>query len=236
MNDAMIDAMAQRLAWLERRFRRWKLTGLGFASLAAIFLLLGAGRQAQPQGLQADRMAVRDLEAQRIVLKDDHGVPGSRWNPAMVSPRCYFEGPPGNREHGLYHILFVVNRDGVPVPTFTGKDNGTVMLGVNPAGEPHLTLSGKRGALTYRTSETGSPQLMLWDKDGRGRIRLGLKPDGSPAIEPSTKKSPRLHKTRATRRSHKRPRRPNRTGTAQKLGVPRAKSSCPGLRGPTEPD
>jgi hypothetical protein len=183
MNDAMIDVMAERLARLERGCRRWKLIGLGFTSLAAMLLLLGAGRQAQPQGLQADRIAVRDLEAQRIVLKDDHGVRWFTLESRDGIPQMMFEGPPGNRNRGLYHILFVVNRDGVPYLTFTGKDNGTVMLGVNPSGEPHLTLSGKRGALTYRTSETGSPQLMLWDKDGRGRIRLGLKPDGSPAIE-----------------------------------------------------
>ena len=67
--------------------------------------------------------------------------------------------------------------------TFTGKDNGTVMFGVNPAGEPHLSLSGKSGALTYKTTETGSPELMLWDKNGQGRIRLGLKPGGTAAVE-----------------------------------------------------
>ncbi len=183
MNNPTIEMMAARLGRLERDCRRWKLAWLGLASIAAISFLVGAGRQGQPTGLQADRITVRDLEAQRIVLKDEHGVRWFYLESRDGIPQMAFEGPPGALGRGIYHIQLVVNRDGVPYMTFTGKDNGTVMLGVNPAGDPHLSLSGKSGALTYKTTETGSPELMLWDKNNRGRIRLGLKPSGTAAVE-----------------------------------------------------
>jgi hypothetical protein len=185
MNEPTFDLIKNRVARLERECRHWRLAWFALVSVAAVVCIVGAGRQAQqPAGLNADRLVVRDLEAQRIVLKDEHGARWFYLESKDGIPQMGFEGHPGGKERGIYHIQLIVNRDGVPYMTMTGKDGeGGMLLGVNPAGEPHLSLSGKAGALTFRTAETGSPQLMLWDKDNRARIRVGLKPNGSAAVE-----------------------------------------------------
>ena len=94
MSDSTFDMMAARLGQLERDCRRWKLAWLALASIAGISFLVGAGRQGQPTGLQADRIAVRELEAQRIVLKDEHGVRWFSLESRDGIPQMAFEGPP----------------------------------------------------------------------------------------------------------------------------------------------
>lgn len=160
----MVRTTDERLDRLERECRRWRRIGIGLAVFGAITLLAGGG---VPGFLQADRLSVGNLEAQRIVLKDERG-----------------------------RLWFVLeNRGGIPQmsirePIEDGKheDGGLLAFGVNPAGKHHLTLSGKGGMTMLGMGDDGSPRMMLWDGEGWGRVRVRLKPDGSGAVEVLDKK------------------------------------------------
>jgi len=178
---------------LERECRVWRMAGIGATAFAALVALAGSARQAEvPKVPQFERLAIRDLEAGRIVLKDEQGRRWFTLESRDGVPAMFFEGPPDGQDRrlsdgqsrGPHHIELVMNRDGVPYMAFNGgKDRGTVMFGVGPAGKPHLTLLGKGGAMTLGMGEDGLPQLGLWDKEGRQRVRLGLKPDESGGFE-----------------------------------------------------
>lgn len=72
MSEPSIEVLAERLGRLERECRRWRLLGgVGGAALA-IMLLAGGVREAAEAGpRRVGRLTVDELEARRIVLKDE---------------------------------------------------------------------------------------------------------------------------------------------------------------------
>ena len=162
MNGSGNDPLAQRVERLERAYLRWRCFGIAAIFVGGIVVLAGGANQAEGRrDLQADRFTVRDLEARRIILTDRDGRRWFRLEAPDGVPQMAIEA-----EGGEYRILLVSNRGDVPYMSFQGKDRGAVMLGVNPAGEPHLSLGGKGGLLQLGMGEDGSPLLMLWGQGG----------------------------------------------------------------------
>jgi len=175
----------ERLNHLERECRQWKRAVVGLGAFGAITLLAGGG---VPGFLQADRLSVGNLEAQRIVLKDERGRLWFVLENRGGVPQMSIREPVEDGKRGSGGVLLYLNQDGVRYMSLSGKDGGLLAFGVGPAGKPHLTLSGKGGMTTLGMADDGSPRVMLWDGEGWGRVRVRLKPDGSGAVEVLDKK------------------------------------------------
>lgn len=219
MSEISNEALARRLARMEGECRRWTLLGCGAVSIAAVLIAAGGARPSdEPADPGAERIVVGELEAKRIVLKDEagdewfrlerrsgvtqmemHGADLAR--PRPERPVC--DERPRVQEHigretaRPARILFVVNKDATPYIAVTGHDGASTTIGVSPGGEAYVSTSGMNGStgLWAAGSAKGETGVRVRDAGGREPIRPGLRRDGTAAFEMQESTTPIRHKT-----------------------------------------
>jgi hypothetical protein len=156
-------ALVERLERVERENRRWKVIGIGIATLMGLALLMGA---AKPR--------VQDeVRARRFTLVDSKGkLQGFLGFSALGSPTLFlFDNPTvtlfDSERRPRVQLAGGVVESGLRLYTKNGDPLADLYI---ESGEwPRLALYDKsqRRRVALQVLPTGSPELMLKEKDGK---------------------------------------------------------------------
>lgn len=157
-----IDAMAERIGRLERANRR-------MAAALAASLLVGFAVVA----LGAGGHGAKDIEAQRITLRDSSGEARAELGITPVGPRLIFFDAGGMERFCVEPAV-----DGCTVmriATGEGGSRRSITLRAAPDGWSTLSFSDdeRRERLALGLAYDGEPRLRMYTPEGRSRVSLG---------------------------------------------------------------
>jgi hypothetical protein len=164
-----LDAMAARLARVERTCRRWKLAGAGLATSFLLLVAMAAAREGQI------------IEAEHFVHRDADGAIRAAWamRPDKTPGLGLFDA------EGKPRLSLDVATDGAPgVNLYDADGSLRAALAVRPDGTPGHCLADPRGKIrvSLDLGEDGTSGANLYSTDGTLRAALAIRRDGTPAL------------------------------------------------------
>jgi hypothetical protein len=175
MNKSGIEAIAGRIAHLEREVRLWKRGAAAMLAMLGVLVVLGSANgtgKARASGSDAKELTVSKLTVvdeqgkPRITLADPNGVPEMRFMD----------------EHGRDRAYLMVSSDGASFRLLDTNQNIRTSLGFSDFGEhtSYLMLWNERDSEARATLivDSNSSTLSLPDRQGTPRAVLSARKDG----------------------------------------------------------
>jgi hypothetical protein len=178
MDELTFETWAARLAHLEQecgrlkqQARLWKRAGGVVLAAVIVVTIVGAGRDAVPKTIEAERFVLRGKHAEELVRLEE--IPDE--GPSLT----FFD------HRGKQRINMMIASDGkASVGFFDRHENPRIGFGLQANGLAGLSFIGQdgkeRGGMSINAD--GSVALGLFDNEGRPRVRLSSNADGTPHL------------------------------------------------------